>query len=161
LLRRKSSIGMGRRGSVIRGRRKSIVSSSLTSSGRMSFIMSADESYGKKALRSCIELTILREYNNVTKRPLIMENTVENIASLIRLLTLSFGHALLCGRRGSGKRSAARLAGILASHEVIAIKNSTFVRTDLIFKSPFVNAIRGLNWRDCIRDAIFNAIEGV
>ena len=142
---------MGRRGSVVRGRRKSSVAG-LTSSGRMSFILSADESYGKKALRSCIELTVLREYNNATamdtfrnwpranKRPLIMENTVENVVSLIRLLTLSFGHGLLCGRRGSGKRSVARLAGVLANHEVIEIKSSSFLRKDLIFKSPVVNA---------------------
>jgi len=90
-------------------------------------------------------------------KPLILENTVEQVVSLIRLLSVPSGHALLSGLKGTGKRSAAYLASILTDNEVVCIEPMT-VDEETILRSRIINSVKGINWRNCMRDAILKCI---
>jgi dynein heavy chain len=68
---------------------------------------------------------LLEEYNNTypsSKMNLVLFlNAISHIIRIVRIVTTPFGHALLVGVGGSGRKSLATLSTYIAGMEVIQI----------------------------------------
>ena len=70
----------------------------------------------------CEEL--LGDYNLMSgaKMNLVLfMNALEHIVKIVRIFTTPFGHALLCGVGGSGRKSLATLASYIAGYPMLNI----------------------------------------
>ena len=157
-----SGVGAGARaGGGGRRRRSSII---LSDKNKNAVVMTTQNGYGKVAIRNHLENVILVSKNKWLKhwpmcsgKPLLLENTVEQVVALVRLLNMPAGHCVLSGRKGLGKRSAAYLASILTDNHVVVIQATT-LSEEVILASRIINSVRGINWRACMREAILMCI---
>jgi dynein heavy chain len=87
-----------------------------------------------------VTTTCLNEYNSVNRSKqmdlVLFVSAIEHIVKIHRVITTEFGHALLVGVGGSGRKSLTELATFIASYEMFQIEmakdyNMTTWREDM------------------------------
>jgi dynein heavy chain len=91
----------------------------------------------------------LEEYNNfnVSKRMnlVLFMNAIQHVIRIVRIITTTFGHALLVGVGGSGRKSLAILSCFVAQYDLIQVDAKNWIE-----ELQRVLKIAGMEMKNCI-----------